>query len=91
MFPRFLEGYLKKIYSNEALCNMIIIYLSYLIVNNNNLIDLSQLNGRDDLEQLTENDLFKKYSKELSNNNNYNLLRNVKKIFAKMKKIIYFF
>ena len=70
---------------------MIIIYLSYLIVNNNNLIDLSQLNGRDDLEQLTENDLFKKYSKELSNNNNYNLLRNVKKIFAKMKKIIYFF
>ena len=70
---------------------MITIYLSYFIINNNNLIDSSQLIGRDDFEQLTENDLFKKYSKELSNNNNYNLFRNVKKTFAKMKKIVYFF
>ena len=91
LFPRFLEGYLKKINSNEGLSNVITIYLSYFIINNNNLIDLSQLIGKNDLEQLTENELFKKYSKELSNNNNYNLLRNIKKNICENEKDSLFF
>ena len=83
LFPRLLESYINKIDSNEILSDSISLNLSYIMINNNNLIDLTQLMGRENkaLEKLTRDELIKKYSKEIKidehNYNNY--LRTIKK------------
>ena len=46
LFPRLLESYINKIDSNEILSDTISLNLSYIMINNNNLIDLTQLMGR---------------------------------------------
>ena len=83
VFPRLLESYINKIDSNEILSDTISLNLSYIMINNNNLIDLTQLMGRENkaLEKITRDELIKKYSKEIKidehNYNNY--LRTIKK------------
>ena len=83
LFPRLLESYINKIDSNEILSDTISLNLSYIMINNNNLIDLTQLMGRENkaLEKITRDELIKKYSKEIKidehNYNNY--LRQIKK------------
>ena len=83
VFPRLLESYINKIDSNEILSDTISLNLSYIMINNNNLIDLTQLMGRENkvLEKITKDELIKKYSKEIKidehNYNNY--LRTIKK------------
>ena len=85
LFPRLLESYINKIDSNDVLSDTISLSLSYIMINNNNLIDLTQLMGREkSLEKITRDDLIKKYSKELkidenNYNNNINYLRAIKK------------
>ncbi len=43
IFPRLLESYINKIDSNEILSDTISLNLSYIMINDNNLIDLTQL------------------------------------------------
>ena len=83
VFTRLLESDINKIDSNEILSDTISLNLSYIMINNNNLIDLTQLMGRENkvLEKITKDELIKKYSKEIKidehNYNNY--LRTIKK------------
>ena len=83
LFPRLLESYINKIDSNEILSDTISLSLSYIMINNNNLIDLTQLMGRENkaLEKITRDEFIKKYSKEIKIDehiyNNY--LRTIKK------------
>ena len=42
LFPRLLESYINKIDSNEILSDTISLNLSYIMINENNLIDLTQ-------------------------------------------------
>jgi len=86
IFPRLLESYINKIDSNEILSDTISLNLSYIMINENNLIDLTQLMGIEykSLEKLSKEDYLKKYAKELKpeekNNLNYaNLLKSIKK------------
>ena len=85
LFPRLLESYINKIDSTDILSDTISLSISYIMINNNNLIDLTQLMGREkSLEKITRDDLIKKYSKELkidenNYNNNINYLRAIKK------------
>ena len=82
LFPRLLENYIKKIDSNEILSDTISLNLSYIMINNNNLIDLTQLMGIENkiLEKISREDLIKKYSKEIKiDKSNINYLKNIKK------------
>ena len=82
LLPRLLESYINKIDSNEILSDTISLNLSYILINNNNLIDLSQLMGRENksLEKITKDELIKKYSKEIIiNDKNINYLKSIKK------------
>ena len=82
LFPRLLDRYINKIDSNEILSDSISLNLSYIMINNNNLIDLTQLMGIENkvLEKLTKDDLIKKYSKDIRpDKNNLNLLKSIKK------------
>ena len=77
LLPRLLESYINKINSNYALAE-ITLNLSYIFINNNNFIDLSQLMGKDSkiLKKINREELIKNYSKDI---NNENILKNVKK------------
>ena len=82
LLPRLLESYINKIDSNEILSDTISLNLSYILINDNNLIDLSQFMGIDNkiLEKITKDDLIKKYSKEIKiNEKNINFLKSIKK------------
>ena len=82
IFPRLLDSYLNKIDSNEILSDTISLNVSYIMINNNNLFDLTQLMGIDNkiLEKITKDDLIKKYSKEIKFDKiNFNYLKNIKK------------
>ena len=82
LLPRLLEGYINKIDSNEILSDTISLNISYILINNNNLIDLSQFMGRDNkvLEKITKDELIKKYSKEIKiDDKNQNILKSIKK------------
>ena len=86
IFPRLLESYINKIDSNEILSDTISLNLSYIMINDNNLIDLTQLMGieKNTLEKLTKEEYLRKYSKELkidekNNINTANLLKSIKK------------
>ena len=87
IFPRLLESYIDKIDSNEILSDTISLNLSYIMINDNNLIDLTQLMGieKNTLEKLSKEEYLRKYSKELkidekNNLNTANLLKSIKKI-----------
>ena len=58
LLPRLLESYVNKIDSDEILSDTISLNISYMLINNNNLIDLSQLMGREnkDLEKITKDE-----------------------------------
>ena len=80
LLPRFLESYINKIESDEILSDNISINISYMLINNNNLIDLSQLMGREKktLEKITRDELIKKYSKEIKvDEKNKNILKSI--------------
>jgi hypothetical protein len=81
LFPRLLENYINKIDSNEILSDSISLSLSYIMINNNNMIDLTQLMGLESkvLEKITKEELIRKYSKEMKIEHNVNLLKTVKK------------
>ena len=86
VFPRLLESYINKIDSNEILSDTISLNLSYIMINDNKLIDLTQLMGSDKnhLEKLSKEDYLNKYAKELkidekNNIYNTNLLKTIKK------------
>ena len=83
LLPRLLESYVNKIDSDEILSDTISLNISYMLINNNNLIDLSQLMGREnkDLEKITKEELIKKFSKEIKidEKNNINFLKSIKK------------
>ena len=81
LFPRLLENYVNKIESNEILSDSISLNLSYIMINNNNMIDLTQLMGLESkvLEKITKEELIRKYSKEMKIEYNVNLLKTVKK------------
>ena len=86
IFPRLLESYINKIDSNEILSDTISLNLSYIMINDNNLVDLTQLMGieKNTLEKLTKEEYLRKYSKELkidekNNINTANLLKSIKK------------
>ena len=81
LFPRLLENYINKIDSNEILSDSISLNLSYIMINNNNMIDLTQLMGLESkvLEKITKEELIRKYSKEMKIEHNVNLLKTVKK------------
>ena len=82
LFPRLLAHYINKIDSNEFLSDSISLNLSYIMINNNNLIDLTQLMGMENkaLEKISRDDFIKKYSKEIKfDKNNPNFLKNIKK------------
>ena len=83
LLPRLLESYINKIDSNEILSDTISLNISYILINNNNIIDLSQLMGRENkaLEKITKDELIDKYSKEIKiDENNINYLKSIKKI-----------
>ena len=77
LLPRLLESYINKINSNHILAG-ISLNISYIFINNNNFIDLSQLMGKDNktLKKINKEELIKNYSKDI---NNENILKNVKK------------
>ena len=83
LFPRLLESYINKIDSNEILSDTISLNLSYIMINENNLIDLTQLMGIENksLEKLSKDDYLKKYAKEfkIEDKGNFNLLKSIKK------------
>ena len=81
LFPRLLENYINKIESNEILSDTISLNLSYIMINNNNMIDLTQLMGLESkvLEKITREELIRKYSKEMKTDHNINLLKTIKK------------
>ena len=82
LLPRLLESYINKIDSNEILSDTISLNISYMLINNNNLIDLSQFMGRENktLEKITKDELIKKYSKEIKiDDKNTNYLKSIKK------------
>ena len=85
LFPRFLDNYINKVDSNEILSDSLSLNLSYIMINNNYLIDLTQLMGRENkaLEKITREELIRKYSKEIkideNNRNNINYLKTIKK------------
>ena len=83
LLPRLLDSYINKIDSNEILSDTISLNISYILINNNNLIDLSQLMGRENktLEKITRDELINKYSKEIKiDDKNINYLKSIKKI-----------
>ena len=80
ILPRLLEIYVNKIDSSEILYDSISLNISYILINNNNLIDLSQLMGRESkaLEKITRDELIKKYSKEIKiDDKNKNYLKSI--------------
>ena len=83
LLPRLLESYVNKIDSDEILSDTISLNLSYILINNNNLIDLSQLMGREnkELEKITRDELIQKYSKEIKidEKSNINYIKSIKK------------
>ena len=82
LLPRLLESYINKIDSNSKLSDSITLNISYILINNNNLIDLSQLMGRENkaFEKITKDELIKKYSREIRiDEKNSNFLKNIKK------------
>ena len=94
LFPRLLDSYINKIDSNEILSDTISLNLSYIMINNNNLIDLTQLMGIENkvLEKITKDDLIKKYSKELKFDKTHtNYLKNIKKTPVETAKDPLFF
>ena len=94
LFPRLLEAYINKIDSNEILSDTISLNLSYIMINNNNLIDLTQLMGIENktLEKLQRDDFIKKYSKEIKlDKHNINFLKNIKKTPVESAKDPLFF
>ena len=94
IFPRLLDNYINKIDSNEILSDTISLNLSYVMINNNNLIDLTQLMGIENkiLEKITKDELIRKYSKEIIfDKNNLNFLKNIKKTPVESAKDSLFF
>jgi len=82
LLPRLLENYINKIDSDGILSDTISLNISYMFINNNNLIDLSQLMGRDkkSLEKITKDELIKKYSREIKvDDKKINYLKLIKK------------
>ena len=75
LLPRLLESYINKINSNYVLSGLSL-NISYIFINNNNFIDLSQLMGKDikTLKKINREELIKNYSKDI---NNENILKNV--------------
>ena len=92
IFPRCLENYIIKISNDKKLNENLALNVSYLMVNNNNLIDLSKFIGMESNEilKITANDLLKKYSIEIKNNNT-SLINKIKKVPCEnIKDILYF-
>ena len=82
LLPRLLENYIDKIDSDGILSDTISLNISYMFINNNNLIDLSQLMGRErkTLEKITKDELIKKYSREIKvDDKKINYLKFIKK------------
>ena len=86
LFPRLLESYINKIDSNEILSDTISLNLSYIMVNENNLIDLTQLMGIENksLEKISKEAFLRKFAKEFKidekhNINTSNFLKSIKK------------
>lgn len=82
LLPRLLENYINKIDSDGILSDTISLNISYMLINNNNLIDLSQLMGRErkSLEKITKDELIKKYSREIKvDDKKINYLKLIKK------------
>ena len=89
LLPRLLESYINKISTNHILSG-ISLNMSYIFINNNNFIDLSQLMGKDSkiLKKISREELIKNYSKDI---NNENILKNVKKCqVTKVNDSLYF-
>ena len=92
IFPRFLENYILKISSDKKLNENLALNVSYLMINDNNLIDLSKFIGMESKEilKLTANDLLKIYSIDIKNNNT-SLINKIKKVPCEnIKDILYF-
>ena len=82
LLPRLLENYINKIDSDGILSDTISLNISYIFINNNNLIDLSQLIGKErkSLEKITKDELIKKYSREIKiDEKKINYLKSIKK------------
>ena len=82
LLPRLLENYIDKIDSDGILSDTISLNISYIFINNNNLIDLSQLIGKErkSLEKITKDELIKKYSREIKiDEKKINYLKSIKK------------
>ena len=81
LLPRLLESYIDKIDSDGILSDTISLNISYMLINNNNLIDLSQLIGKErkSLEKITKDELIKKYSREIKIDDKINYLKLIKK------------
>ena len=89
LLPRLLESYIKKIDSNEILSDTISLNISYILINDNNMIDLSQLMGREnkDLEKITRDELINKFSKEIKKDGkNTNYLKSSKQSSSKQSR-----
>ena len=94
LLPRLLENYINKIDSNEILSDTISLNLSYIMINNNSIIDLAQLIARENktFDKISKDEFFKKYSKEIKiEENNLNYLKFIKKIPVETAKDSLFF
>jgi len=76
IFPRLLDNLIKKIKLKENKAKKLSIFLSYFLVYNNNLVDLSKFNNID-LTNYTRDDLF----------NNAYIIKNETDIINKIDKI----
>ena len=70
IFPRFLENIISKISTNKNLYNNLIINLSFLMFNDNKLIDLSNFFGLDPkkISSISLNDILNKYLIDINKN-----------------------
>ena len=78
IFPRFLESYILKISSDKHLNENLALNVSYLMINGNNLIDLSKFIGMDN------NEIAKLSESDLINNSSVNI---DKSSLSKIKKV----
>ena len=72
IFPRFLENIISKISTNKNLYDNLILNLSFLMINENKFVDLSNFYGLDSkkIASLTVNDILNKYLIDINKNNN---------------------
>ena len=92
IFPRFLENYILKISGDKNLNENLALNVSYIMINGNNLIDISNFIGMESKEilNLNEDDLLNKFSIKI-NNNNSSLIHKVKKVPCEDIKDVLFF